>query len=76
MQEAAWSGETRVPGVCGLEAENRLITIYYPSTEGLKAANRKKGSFPMPFFKSLPDNAGPPAVFEKYPEMSTGRGRT
>lgn len=23
----------------------------------------------MPFFKSLPDNAGPPSVFEKYPEI-------
>jgi uncharacterized peroxidase-related enzyme len=23
----------------------------------------------MPFFKSMPDNAGPPAVFEKYPEI-------
>ena len=23
----------------------------------------------MPFFKSLPENAGPPSVFEKYPEV-------
>ena len=23
----------------------------------------------MPFFKSMPDNAGPPAVFENYPEI-------
>ena len=23
----------------------------------------------MPFFKSLPDDAGPPSVFEKYPEI-------
>jgi len=23
----------------------------------------------MPFFKSMPDKAGPPAVFEKYPEI-------
>jgi uncharacterized peroxidase-related enzyme len=23
----------------------------------------------MPFFKSLPDNAGPPTVFEKYPDV-------
>src|SRR3954447_23011287 len=23
----------------------------------------------MPFFKSMPDTAGPPAIFEKYPEI-------
>ena len=23
----------------------------------------------MPFFKSLPENAGPPAIFDLYPEV-------
>jgi uncharacterized peroxidase-related enzyme len=53
-----------------LRADWRMIALKQRSLfVDMPSSNVTKKVRAMPFFKSLPDDAGPPSVFEKYPDI-------